>query len=310
MTLETDLLIDRRRLKRRLFVWRIVAVLSVVVAALLLANPRGLPGGASDYVARVTIEGVITSDRKPAKALETVLNDPAARALVLVVNSPGGAVSAGETLHELIGRIATVKPVVAVMGATAASAGYMISLPAARIFAHESTLTGSIGVLLQTGEVSGLLRWLGITDETLTSGPLKNQPSLTRPMSEQGRAVMQGIIDDLFEQFVAMVAKGRHMEPARVRELADGRAYTGRQALKLGLIDAIGNETDARAWLAAEKAIAVTLPARDIRSETLRDRLFGDETEGLLGFVVKTLLSQRVSLDGGWAVWQPGMTRE
>ena len=308
MTLETDLLIDRRRLKRRLLLWRLLTVAAVLLVAAILIGKSSTGGG--DHVARVKVEGTLISERKTIKALEAALEDTSARAVLLMVNSPGGAVAAGEAIHDLVERVAAKKPVVAVMGATAASAGYMISLPAARIYALNSTLTGSIGVLLPTGEVSGLLRWLGITDETLTSGPLKNVPSLTKPMTEQGRAVMQALIDDLYDQFVGMVAKGRKMEPARVRELADGRAYTGRQALALGLIDAIGVERDAREWLAAERAIPTTLPARDIRIDTLRDKLFGDDAEGLFGRIVKTLLSQSVSLDGGWALWQPGLIRQ
>ncbi len=135
------------------------------------------------------------------------------------------------------------------MHGLAASAGYMISLPANRIFANESTITGSIGVLLETGEVSGLLGKLGITADTVVSGPLKDQPSFMKPLSPAGREVLQGLVADMYDQFVGMVATGRHMDPDAVRALADGRAYTGRQALKLGLIDAIGDEQDARAWL-------------------------------------------------------------
>ena len=304
MSLEVDLIMDRRRLKRRLLLWRVVAIIAVVTTALVLVRPGKMLGG-GDYVARVSVEGLMMSDRRAVKALTEVLGDDRAKALVLSINSPGGSVAVGETLHALISRVAAKKPVVAVMGGTAASAGFMIAMPAHRIFAHESTLTGSIGVLMQTGVISGLLKMLGISDETLVSGPLKNQPSLSRPMSPQGREVLQGLVDDLYDQFVAMVAKGRSMAPSRVRELADGRAYTGRQALKLGLIDAIGGEREARAWLAAEKGIAETLDVREIKPESLKDRLFADDAEGIFNSLVKTLLSQSVSLDGGWALWQP-----
>lgn len=304
MSLEVDLIMDRRRLKRRLLLWRMVAIVAVVAAALVLLRPARMAGG-GDYVARVSVEGVMMSDRKAVKALTAVIGDDRAKALVLSINSPGGSVAVGETLHALISRVAAKKPVVAVMGGTAASAGYMIAMPAHRIFARESTLTGSIGVLMQTGEISGLLKMLGISDETLVSGPLKNQPSLSRAMSPQGREVLQGLVDDLYDQFVAMVAKGRSMPSARVRELADGRAYTGRQALKLGLIDAIGGEKEARAWLAAEKGVAEVLDVHEIKPESLKDRLFADDAEGIFNSLVKTLLSQSVSLDGGWALWQP-----
>ena len=304
MTLETDLLLDRRRLKRRLFFWRVATV--IAVAVVLIVSLAVSPGGS--HVTRVSLTGTITEQRRTVEAIEKLVDDDSAKALIVAIDSPGGAVAAGEALHNAIAKVAAKKPVVAVMGATAASAGFMVAMPAARIFAHESTLTGSIGVLLMTGEISGLLKFLGITDETIVSGPLKNQPSIARPLSEAGKEALHDIVMDMYEQFVAMVAAGRHMDPARVRELADGRAYTGRQALKLGLIDAIGGETEARAWLAAEKGIDAKLPTQDIRRQGLRERLLGDGAEGILTYMLKTVLSQRVSLDGAYAVWQPSMT--
>jgi protease-4 len=221
-----------------------------------------------------------------------------------VINSPGGSVAGGEELHDAIRRVAAKKPVVAVMGGTAASAGYMIAVPATRIFARESTLTGSIGVLLQTGEVSGLLKTLGVSAEAIVSGPLKDQPSFTQPLSQQGREVLQGLVSDLYDQFVGMVASGRHMETARVRELADGRAYSGRQALQLGLIDAIGGEYEARQWLAKEKGVSADLPVDDVATGGLAGRALSGSLGWILDSATKTLLSQGVILDGAWAVWQ------
>ena len=256
----------------------------------------------------VLFSGTITEDRKMVDALAALAKDPTAKALLVVIDSPGGTVSGGESLHHAIARVGREMPVVAVMGATAASAGYMVALPAEQIFAREATLTGSIGVKLMLPEFSGLLEKLGVGDNSLASGPLKDEPSLSRPMSPAGRAAMQAIIDDMHAQFTAMVAAGRKMEPARVAELADGRAYTGRQALKLGLIDAIGGEREAREWLAEAKQVPATLPARDVGKRGWAERALGDErAEGLLpalfGALMKSLLSQR--LDGGWAIWQP-----
>jgi protease-4 len=190
------------------------------------------------------------------------------------------------------------------MGGTAASAGYMIAVPAARIFAREGTLTGSIGVLLETGDVSGLLRVLGVSTEAIVSGPLKDQPSFTKPLTPQGREVLQGIVVDMYDQFVGMVASGRHMDAARVRELADGRAYTGRQALKLGLIVAIGGEHDARAWLAQEKGVSTDLPVEDVSSGSLARRALSSSLGWMFESLWKVLFSQGVILDGAWAVWQ------
>lgn len=308
MTLETDLLLDRRRLKRRLFLWRVVALLAVVGALLLAVDRDGELQLARDHVARLTLRGTITEDRKALADLAALAADPTAKALLVVIDSPGGTMSGGESLHHAVARVAKDKPVVAVMGATAASAGYMVALPAQRIFAREATLTGSIGVKLMLPEFSGLMEKLGVGDNSIASGPLKDEPSLARPLSPAGRDAMQAIVADMHAQFAAMVAAGRRMEPARVAELADGRAYTGRQALRLGLIDAIGGEREAREWLAETKQVPTALPARELGKRGWAERALGDDrAEGilpaLLGLLAKTLLSQR--LDGGWAIWQP-----
>lgn len=308
MTLETDLLIDRRRLKRRLVFWRVAAVLAVLGAAVLALDLPASPI-TRDHVTRVTFSGTITEHRRTLDALAALVDDDSAKALIIAIDSPGGSVAGGEALHNALLKVAAKKPVVAVMGGTAASAGYMVAMPAARIFAREATVTGSIGVLLMTGEASGLLRMLGITDETITSGPLKNQPNFSRPLSEAGREVLHALVMDMYEQFVTIVANGRKMDAARVRELADGRPYTGRQALKLGLIDAIGGEADARAWLAAERAVPVSLPIQELRALGLRERVLGEGPESIFEGFLKILLSQRVSLDGAWSVWQVLATR-
>jgi len=257
VSLETDLVLDRRRLSRRLSFWRSLAVLAVVACVLVALHPwRVVASGPFSvaegrHVARLPVNGIISDDPKTVAALRDVAGDASAVALIVAIDSPGGSVAGGESLHDAIAAVAAVKPVVAVMGGTAASAGYMIAVPAARIFARQSTLTGSIGVFLQTGDVSGLLKMLGISADPIVSGPLKDQPSYVKPLTPEGRDVLQGLVMDLYDQFVVMVATGRHMDPARVRQLADGRAYTGRQALALGLVDVIGGEPDARAWLAA-----------------------------------------------------------
>jgi len=309
MSLDIDLLADRRRMRRRLTLWRALAIVAVFGALALVAAlrvPDALPGG--QHVLRLPVSGFITEDRRVLQAIEDAAKNDAVRALVVAIDSPGGSMAGGEALHTALRRFAEHKPVVAVMGATAASAGYMAALPAQRIFAREATLTGSIGVKLMLPEFSGLMEKLGVGDNSIASGPLKDEPSLARKMSPAGREAMQAIVADMHEQFAAMVAAGRRMEPARVAELADGRAFTGRQALKLGLVDAIGGEREAREWLAEAKQVPATLPARELGRRGWAERALGeDRAEGvlpaLLGAFVKTVLSQR--LDGGWAIWQP-----
>lgn len=308
MSLETDLLLDRRRLKRRLFFWRGIAVLAVV-AALSTAftfGRGGDDGGGDAHVARLSITGVITDSRRLQERITRLAKTDAVKAVILAIDSPGGTVGGGESLHRAVSIVAESKPVVVVMRGVAASAGYMIAVPASRIFAREATITGSIGVIMQTAEFSGLMRTLGITAEFVTSGSLKDQPNVTKPMTPEGRAVLQGLVTDMYDMFVEMVVLGRKMEPATVRQLADGRAYTGRQALKLGLIDAIGGESEARAWLAEEKKVSANLPTRDVVTQTWSERVMEPEGETFWGGVWKILTSQRVTLDGAWAIWQPG----
>lgn len=303
MSLEADLIVDRAKLKRRLTRWRIAAVLAVA-AALGLAFGTGTAGLSRPHVARIALEGVITAEARQLDALRDLAGDSSARALIVSIDSPGGTVSGGEALHAAIMAVARTRPVVAVMRGTAASAGYMVALPAERVFARESTLTGSIGVVLQTAEFSMLLERLGVRAESLVSGALKDQPSPFRPLSDDGRAALQGIIADMHSQFVQKVVDGRRMEEAAVRRLADGRAMTGRQALAAGLVDAIGGEAEARAWLAAEKGVPETLPVRAIGAP--------DAVQGFLGASLsalrRSLVAEWVSLDLPLALWQPRLT--
>jgi protease IV len=286
-----------------LFVWRSFAVLAVLVAVLVALRGENAPFGRS-RLARLTVSGVISDDRKLTEAVTRLADNDSVKALIVAIDSPGGSVAGGEGLHDAIARVAGKKPVVAVMGGLAASAGYMVAVPAARIFAREATLTGSIGVLLETGEVSGLLKSLGVSAEAITSGPLKDQPSFTRPLSQQGREVLQGLVLDIYDQFVGMVASGRHMDAGRVRELADGRAYTGRQALKLGLVDAIGGERDARLWLAQNKGVSADLPIEDVSTSSFTSRALSGSLGLIFAELWKSLFSQGVILDGAGLVWQ------
>src|SRR3954451_4343214 len=190
MPLETDLLLDRRRLKRRLIFWRVFALLAIILAAGIGWRGACFRGGGA-HVARVPISGLIADDRKVPDAIDKLVEDNSVKAVILAVNSPGGSVAGGESLHAAIKRVAAVKPLVTVMGGLAASAGYMISAPTTHIFARESTLTGSIGVLLQTGEVSGLLSKVGITAEVIKSGPLKDEPNFFAPLPPDAQKVLQ-----------------------------------------------------------------------------------------------------------------------
>ncbi|TCZ56012.1 signal peptide peptidase SppA [Roseicella aquatilis] len=301
MALQPDLLIDRRRLKRRLALWRGLAVLLLLAGALAWTLPRLGGGFGREHVVRLPVEGFISDDRKLVEAIDKAGKNAAVKALIVSIDSPGGSVGGGETLHAALTRLRESKPVVAVMRGTAASAGYMTAVAAERIFARESTVTGSIGVLLQTPDASDLLSRLGVRVDTIASGPLKDQPSPFRPLTPEGRAALQGVIADMYEQFVAKVVAGRGLPEDKVRAVADGRVLTGRQALAAGLVDAIGGEREARAWLAAEKQIPEDLPVQELRPRGTAERLVGAAWGGL----VKTVVSEWLGVDGLGLLWQP-----
>lgn len=306
MPLEADLLIDRRRLKRRLSLWRGVAVVLLVGAVALAwdrSTDKPLLGGnlLAGHVSRLAVEGFIGDDRKLIEAIDRLAKDSSTRALIVAIDSPGGSVGGGEALHAALQRVRASKPVVAVMRGTAASAGYMVALASDRVLAREATVTGSIGVILQSVDASGLLSQLGVRSETIASGPLKDQPSPFRPLSPEGREALTRVITDLHDQFVAMVVAGRRLEEPAVRALADGRVLTGRQALAAGLVDAIGGEPEARAWLAAERQVSAELPVRELDVRGVGERLFGS----VLGGFTKSLISEWLGVDGFRMVWQP-----
>ncbi|ACI52928.1 signal peptide peptidase SppA, 36K type [Gluconacetobacter diazotrophicus PA1 5] len=313
MATDPDLTVDRLRLRRRLVFWRIAAVASFVLALVGVGGHSLMRSGgfaSRDHLVRVRVAGIIGSDnRKLIDLVDKAAKTDSVRGMILAVDSPGGSVSGGEALHDAVARFAARKPVAVTMGGLAASAGYMISVPAQRVFAVQSTLTGSIGVIMEAPDVSGLLDRVGVKVDQLVSGPMKGQPSGTQPLSPEGRQMLQGVVADLFDQFVTMVADGRHMPVERVRTLADGRPYTGRQALSLGLIDQIGDERDAKAWLTSTRHLSGTIPVVDLKVTTgqgwmhritrsMLGVVFGDEWAG-------SVLSQGVALDGAVAIWKP-----
>ncbi len=308
MSLETDLLIDRRRLKRRLLLWRVVAVVAVLLcAALAVGGSKWQISGA--HVARLRISGVIGDDRQLLEAIGDVAKDDSAKAMIVEINSPGGTVGGSEALYYAIHDVAAKKPVVTVMTGVAASGGYMAAVATQRIWARGSTITGSIGVLMQSMEFSDLMGKIGVSAEQLTSGPMKDQPSEFHKLSDGGRTVLRALVMDMYDQFVEKVALGRNLDQDTVRALADGRVYTGRQALKVGLIDAIGDERDARSWLAHEKQVAANLPVRAVGRRSSLARMFAGDVGNMFGGILKTLLSQQVKFDGAYALWQPFDTK-
>ena len=303
MSIQSDAIIDRRRLKRRLILWRVIAVSAVALAIIVAVGRFGGFRDHGDRIARVVIEGIILDDPVRDQALQNIADDDEVKALIITIDSPGGTFVGGESLYYQLRKIAADKPVVALMGGTATSAAYMTAIAADRIFVRAGTLTGSIGVILQTADITGLLGLIGIKPEVVKSGPLKAQPNPMEPFSDEARASIEAVIKDFFDQFVDMVTARRDLGRSEVMALADGRVYSGRQAVANGLVDVMGTLEDARSWLAEEKKISQDLPVVDV-DISHDDEPWRDLVSGLIG---KTLLSERLTLDGVISVWHPAL---
>ena len=310
MALESDLLLEQQKMRRRIILWRCISFFIFFAAIITVGFFLQTKEMRGDHLAKITIEGVIGSDvSKRIDLFEKALKDNSVKGLILYVNSPGGTVTGGEQLHEEMVRFAKQKPVAVVMGSVAASAGYMISVPAQRIFASNSTLTGSIGVIMQSPDFSVLLDKVGVNVDQFVSGPMKGQPSMVKPISPEGKKMLQGLISDMYDQFIIMVAEGRHMSYQNVQQLADGRPYTGKQALKIGLIDQIGNERNAKAWFIEKYHLKKDIKVAELKEEK-KLKWTDSLMNGTVGYLFNGLLSKIVNnkttrLDGALAIWQP-----
>ena len=315
--IEAETVIERRRLRRRLTLWRLLAVvLAVLFIALVATGGQRFAGSGSllPHIARVSVSGIITDDRKMLELLDKVGKSSQVRAVILDINSPGGTTTGGEAMYDAIRQLAEKKPVVAVCGTLATSAAYIVALATDRIFVYGNTITGSVGVIFQWADVSELMKTLGVKVEEIKSGPLKAVPNPFQPADEKARAVGEEMVQEAKEWFVDLVAKRRDIEPATVPGLTDGRVYSGRQAVELKLVDEIGDEKDAKKWLQKERNVTPGLSVVEWKPKTERDGalswLFGS-IASLLGISTANFLSlfgqvsEGLTLDGLVSLWHP-----
>ena len=315
--IEAETVIERRRLRRRLTLWRLVAVvLGVFFVALLISGDQRLAGsgGFLPHIARVSVSGIITDDQKVLDLLERVGKSSRVKAVILDINSPGGTTTGGEAMYNAIRRLAEKKPVVAVCGTLSTSAAYIVALATDHIFVYGNTITGSVGVIFQWADVSELMRTLGVKVEEIKSGPLKAVPNPFEPADEKARALGEEMVQEAKVWFVDLVAERRKIEPDSVPGLTDGRVYSGRQALALKLVDEIGDEKAAKTWLQKERNVAPGLSVVDWKpraeSSGILRWLFGSIASG---FGVTTdnfaslfgQVSEGLRLDGLVSLWHP-----
>ena len=291
--------IDRRRLKRHVAFWRATTIVAIVMMSVVVIGKANLIGGR--HVALLEIEGLILSTSQREQMLYDLIENDDAVALVVSIDSPGGETAASESVYQALRAVGEVKPVVVVMGSVAASGGYMAALAADRIFARESTITGSIGVVLEATNLVGLMEMMGVENETIRSGPLKAQPNLLERLTPDARAVNQRLVDDIHGMFKRMVAERRGLDLNVVETLADGRVFTGAAAKSHGLIDALGGLPEARRWLDEKYAIPVSLPEKAMQTSGTKhwlDWLFSTAIQ-------KSYFAERLTLDGLVSVWHP-----
>jgi len=317
MSLDAERVVERRRLKRRVSVWRIAAVLlaALFLGSLLMGNSETSgTGGILPHVARITIDGVITNDRKMINLIDRVGKASQVRAVIIEVNSPGGTTTGGEALYDAIRRLAEKKPVVATCGTLATSAAYIVALATDRIFVYGNTITGSVGVIFQWANVTELMKTIGIQFEDVKSGSLKAVPSPFEPTTEEARKVTEEMVDDAMDWFVGLVKTRRKVIPDTIPGLTEGRIYSGRQAVEYLLADQVGDELAARAWLVKERGVQPGLRVRQWKPVTEETGFLGLAAEsiaaalGFSGSKFAALLDETTAvleLDGLVSVWHP-----
>ena len=320
MSLDADAIVDRRRIRRKLTFWRfsaLVIALAAIVGAAVVFVPGSRFTTPGAYIARVKVQGLIRTNQDRVEALAR-LGRSAARAVIVHIDSPGGTTAGSEQLYDALRELQAKKPMVVVVDGLAASGAYIAALSAEHIVAQETSLVGSIGVLFQYPNFSDVLKTIGIKVEEVKSSPLKAAPNGFEPTSPEARAAIEAIVLDSYSWFKGLVKDRRGMDDSQLTQVSDGRVFTGRQAVGLKLVDSLGNEKAALAWLEREKKVPANTPVRDYSLQPrfsdlsfLHVAAWTFETLGL-NFIAHRIEEwgafqavERLNLDGLLALWHP-----
>ncbi|MCX5494942.1 signal peptide peptidase SppA [Kaistia dalseonensis] len=319
--MDAEDIIDRRRLRRKLSFWRVLGLIAIVAAVaggiVIAIGPDKIGERSRPHIARLSINGFIAQDQAELDLIQSIADSDAVRGVIVSIDSGGGATVGGESLYDAIRKLAAKKPTVASIKTVGASAAYMTAIATDHVVAYRSSITGSIGVLFQSPEISEAMAKLGIKLTEIKSSPLKAAPSPFAPASPEATAVIEGLIRDSYDWFVDIVAERRKLDRPTAVRLADGRIYSGRQALAAGLVDEIGGEDQAVAWLAKAKSVNASLPIVDWKKEE-PSRAFsfahaavtwlavqaGLPPEFVRASGISDLIPARLNLDGLMSVWQ------
>jgi protease IV len=320
MSFDADAIVDRRRMRRKLTFWRVAAILVVLLAVVgagiaLVPGSRLMPRG--DAIARIKVQGLIRGNPERVEALDR-LGKSRALAVIVHIDSPGGTTAGSEQLFQSLRELQSKKPMVVVVDGLAASGAYIAALSSEHIVAQETSLVGSIGVLFQYPNFTEVLKTIGIKMEEVKSSPLKAAPNGFEPTSPEARAAIEAIVLDSYAWFKGLVKDRRHMDDAQLAKVADGRVFTGRQAVALKLIDGLGNEKVALDWLEKEKKVPANTPVRDFSLEPrfsefsfLHVAAWTFQAMGLSAVAQRieewggAQAIERLNLDGLLALWHP-----
>lgn len=304
MSLSADQLVDRARLKKELKRWRLLALLFLVGGLIFAMRNEASPvlPSAKGYIARIKIEGFIGDDDKREEMLTELTDNKSVKAVLVRFDSPGGTALGGEELYRSLLDLSQKKPVVAIMRTACTSACYMASLGTSHLMARDTSITGSVGVLLEMAEVTELAKKLGIEPITVKSGVLKAAPSPFEKFTDEQRSYIQDVVNASFQQFLNLVTSRRTLSTETIALVKDGRIFTGTQAMQYKLIDQIGGEKEAIAWLETEKKLPKNLNIRDVEPPKEKNSILGrfEQSAKRLIFGANT---QR--LDGLVSIWQP-----
>ena len=314
--MDASTIADRRRLRRKVTFWRVMAFLFFAGLVLALYSYFG-PGGIEKnrpQIARVAVDGLIQDDQELLDRLKDIEKNDAVKGVIVSISSPGGTTYGGERIFKAIRAVSAKKPVVSDVRTLAASAGYMVAVAGDTIIAGDSSITGSIGVIFQYPQAKPLLDKIGVSLEEIKSSPMKAEPSPFHAPPEEAKVMIRQMVEDSYNWFVDLVADRRKMARADVLALADGRILTGRQALAAKLIDKIGGEDEIRAYFKS-RGVDDTLEIIDWKPVP-KEGLLG--LAGMAPAVVKGLgleewlpfgqaarqISGKLFLDGLVSVWQ------
>ncbi|MEP3524372.1 MAG: signal peptide peptidase SppA [Hyphomicrobiales bacterium] len=321
MNTDPDYILDRRRMRRKITVWRLVSFIAIGVALVAFFGAIAVSSGtnlkkSSPHIARVPISGFISNSRYAMKQLKQIREDKNVKAVIIAVDSPGGTTVGGEALHNAFREIGTKKPTVSSIGTLAASAGYMVAIASDHIVAPRTSIVGSIGVIMQYPNATKLLDTIGVKMEEIKSSPLKAEPSPFNETPPEARVMLESMLLDTYTWFADLVRKRRGFSENQAGNLLNGSVFTGKQALDNKLIDAIGGEDIAIKWLIEEKKISKDLEIIEWSlSKPQQDFLLARAAlNGLLSnFGLSALfdlgenhiaIQQNIHLDGFLSVWQ------